>query len=300
MADRRLRRRLRARLLPPLARLLAASFGLLSYTAAQRLGAGIGLLAWHLARRDRRRSLDHLTIAFPEESAARRRAIARASFRHLGITLGESLRYLYRDPREFEHRVRVEGWDEVEALRRAGRSLLLVTGHCGNWELLAVPITVRGLAVAAVARAADQPGLNDLIVELRRRYGTETVERGAPGSARQLLRVLRAGGALAMLIDQDVRVEGAWVPFFGRPAYTPLGAARFALRRGAAAVPMFIERLGDGTHLARFHPPLDLPADETAATALMTEAIEAHIRRVPEQWVWMHRRWRHQPPAPPD
>jgi KDO2-lipid IV(A) lauroyltransferase len=99
-----------------------------------------------------------------------------------------------------------------------------------------------------------------------------------------------------MLIDQDTRVEGVWVPFFGRPAFTPVGAAKISLRMGAATVPTFIERLDDGTHLARFLPPLDLPDDETEATALMTRSIEDQVRRRPEQWVWMHRRWRRQPP----
>ena len=149
--------------------------------------------------------------------------------------------------------------------------------------------------MAVVARALEETGLNELLLGFRRRFGTATLERGAPGAARRLLRVLRAGGSLGMLIDQDTRVEGVWVPFFGRPAFTPVGAAKIALRQGAAVVPAFIERLADGTHLARFHPPLDLPADEVEATALMTRAIEEQIRRVPEQWVWMHRRWRRQP-----
>ena len=98
-----------------------------------------------------------------------------------------------------------------------------------------------------------------------------------------------------MLIDQDTKVEGVWVPFFGRPAFTPVGAAKIALKQRAAVVPVFIERLPDGEHLARYHPPLDLPDDPQAATALMTAKIEEQIRRHPEQWVWMHRRWRRQP-----
>jgi len=108
---------------------------------------------------------------------------------------------------------------------------------------------------------------------------------------------LRGGGALALLIDQDIDTEGAWVPFFGRAAFTPLAAAHLALRLDAAVVPVFAERLDDGDHLLRFLPPLQLPADPTAATAAMTAMIEAQIRRRPEQWVWMHRRWRRRPPG---
>lgn len=98
-----------------------------------------------------------------------------------------------------------------------------------------------------------------------------------------------------MLIDQDTKVDGVWVPFFGRPAFTPVGAAELALRQKAIVLPFFIERKADGDHLLRFLPPLDLPDDPREATALMTRAIEEQVRRRPEQWVWMHRRWRRQP-----
>jgi KDO2-lipid IV(A) lauroyltransferase len=221
------------------------------------------------------------------------------------MNLAEDLHLLSRGCDDVARYVEVEGWERVEALRAgraegaqggAGRGVLIVTGHCGNWELLAAAINCRGLGMRVVARALDEPELQDLLVAFRRRFGSESIERGRPGAARELLRALREG-ALGMLIDQDTRVDGVWVPFFGRPAYTPVGAAKVALRPGVAAVPTFIERRPDGTHLARFLPPLDLPPDETEATAAMTRAIEAQIRRRPEQWVWMHRRWRRQPPA---
>jgi KDO2-lipid IV(A) lauroyltransferase len=292
-----LRRRLRGVLLAPLLAFLTALFARLPWAAAQRLGAALGGLAWIAGRRDRRRTLDHLALAFPERADRERRALARASFRHHGTTLGECLHLLGRDCADVGRRVVVEGWEVVEALRAAGRPILVLTGHCGNWELLAALINCRGLGMAVVARSLADAGLNELVVGLRRRFGTETLERAAPGAARRLLRVLREGGALGMLIDQDTRVEGVWVPFFGRPAFTPVGAARIALRQGAAVVPAFIERLPDGRHHARFHPPLDLPPDEVASTAAMTAAIEAQVRRRPEQWVWMHRRWRRAPPA---
>lgn len=98
-----------------------------------------------------------------------------------------------------------------------------------------------------------------------------------------------------MLIDQDTKVDGVWVPFFGRPAFTPVGAAKIALRQKTEVIPTFVERRPDGSHLVRIHPPLDLPEDPREATAVMTRAIEEQVRRQPEQWVWMHRRWRRQP-----
>jgi KDO2-lipid IV(A) lauroyltransferase len=289
-------RRLRARAAHAVLRALAPPLGRLSLPAVQRVGRLFGRLGWWFGRRDRRRALEHLALAFPERPAAERRALARAAFRHQGMNLAEDLHLLSRGCADVARYVETEGWERVAALRAAGTGVLIVTGHCGNWELLAAAINCRGLGMRVVARALDEPELQDLLVAFRRRFGSESIERGRPGAARELLRALREG-ALGMLIDQDTRVEGVWVPFFGRPAYTPVGAAKVALRPGVAAVPAFVERRPDGTHLARFLPPLDLPPDETAATALMTQAIEAQIRRRPEQWVWMHRRWRRQPPG---
>jgi KDO2-lipid IV(A) lauroyltransferase len=125
----------------------------------------------------------------------------------------------------------------------------------------------------------------------------QTIARGAPGSARQMLATLRGGRALAILIDQDAPVDGVWVPFFGRPAYTPVAAHALATRFGAIVLPVFAERLASGQHRVVIHATLDLLPDPVASVGAMTAAIEAQIRRQPSQWVWMHRRWRRQPPG---
>ncbi len=274
---------------------LAALLRLLPLAAAQGLGGAVGRLGWYVARRDRRRALAHLAIAFPERSLAERTRLARACLLHLGRTLGEALWFFTRGCRELARHVEVEGLESVAAARADGRPAVFITGHCGNWELLAAAANCNGLGITVVTRGLDEAPLQELLGRLRGRFGSRTIERGERGAARELLRTLRGGGALGMLIDQDTKVDGVWVPFFGRPAYTPVGAARIALHQGTVVIPTFIERRPDGSHLARFLPPLDLPADEVAATALMTRAIEEQIRRVPEQWVWMHRRWRRQP-----
>ena len=290
--------RYRPALLRALVRGLSAVLGRLSWRGAQRAGRALGALGWVVAGRDRRRAFDHLALAFPELPDRDRRRLARACFRHHGTSLGECLHLMRRDCAAVAAHVEVHGWEEVERLRKADRPILILTGHCGNWELLAALINCRGLGMAVVAREVEEKGLQQLLAGLRERFGTRTIVRGAEGAARQLLGALRRGGALGMLIDQDTKVEGVWVPFFGRPAFTPVGAAKIALRQKAAVVPTFIERRDDGTHLARFHPPLELPDDPTEATALMTARIEEQVRKRPEQWVWMHRRWRRQP-APP-
>ncbi|MFP3939941.1 MAG: lysophospholipid acyltransferase family protein [Thermoanaerobaculia bacterium] len=284
----------RAQVIAVATRFLAAFFRLLPWRAAQAVGRPLGRLAWRFSRRDRYRMMKHLAVAFPERSPAELERLCRACYAHLGTTATEVLWLFTRDCRAVLRLTETEGLERVLALRASGRPILFVTGHCGNWELLAARINCSGLGMTVVVRALDEPPLQRLVESFRARFGTRAVERGEAGAARLLLRSLR-GGALGMLIDQDTRVDGVWVPFFGRPAYTPVGAARLALRRDAAVIPIFIERRRDGSHLARFEPPLELPDDEMEATALMTRAIEEQIRRVPEQWVWMHRRWRRQP-----
>ncbi len=281
-------------------RLLTSTLGRLPWPAAQRFGRAIGSLGWHLSRRDRRRTLDHLAFAYPEMPEPERRRLGRDCFRHHGATLGECLHLFHRDCDFVRSVVEMRGWEEVETARRESRPILILTGHCGNWELLAAVINCHGMGMAVVARPLDEPDQQRMLAGLRQRFGTSTIARGSEGAARQLLGTLRRGGALGMLIDQDTKVDGVWVPFFGRPAFTPVGAAKIALRSNAAVIPTFIERRSDGRHLAVFHPPLVLPDDPTAATALMTATIEKQVRRRPEQWVWMHRRWRRQPnPLPP-
>jgi Kdo2-lipid IVA lauroyltransferase/acyltransferase len=300
---RRKKSRFQAKLEPALLnaglRLLTSTLGRLSWPAAQRAGRAIGAAAWRLSRRDRRRTLDHLALAFPGMPDSQRRALGRDCFRHHGVTLGECLHLFHRDCGFVQSVVEVMGWEEVERAREEDRPILILTGHCGNWELLAAAINCRGLGMAVVARPLDEPDQQRMLAGLRQRFGTRTIARGSEGAARQLLGTLRRGGALGMLIDQDTKVDGVWVPFFGRPAFTPVAAAKIALRQNAAVIPTFIERLPDGRHLATFHPVLDLPDDPTAATAMMTARIEAQVRRHPEQWVWMHRRWRRQPESRP-
>jgi KDO2-lipid IV(A) lauroyltransferase len=286
---------LRSGLLTGLGRLLDLFFSRLSWHRSQRLGRSFGRVAWRLARRDRKRTLDHLAFAFPELSNGERDSLAERCFAHLGTVLGECLYLRHCPPAELSRHVELSGWEHVEAARAQRRPVVIVTGHCGNWELLAAILNARHLGMLVVAREIDEPGLQTMLLDLRARFGTRTIVRGTPGAARALLGALRGAGALGMLIDQDTKVDGVFVEFFGKPAWTPVGAAELALRFDAAVLPTFIERRPDGSHRAAIHPELALPTDPTAATALMTAAIEAQVRSHPEQWVWLHRRWRRRP-----
>lgn len=283
-------------MLPGLVRLLAFLLGVVPRRAALAFGRAVGRLGWRISGRDRNRALDHLSLALPELSEPERRRIARESFLYQGMNAAELLHLLRRGSDGILAQIEVQGWENVEAARTTRRPILILTGHCGNWELIAVALSHGGLPPAAIARPADDPRIQDLIVSIRRRLGTTTIARGTRGAARQILEVLRSGGAIAMLIDQDTKVDGVWVPFFGRPAFTPVGPAELAIKQDMRVIPSFIERRPDGGHLVRFLPVLPLPKDPQEATALMTAEIEEQVRRRPEQWVWWHKRWRRQPP----
>ncbi len=294
--NRRRFRRVRAWLLGPIVACVRLVGRLCTWRGAQRLGSWCGSFAWRISGVNRRRALAHLKVAFPELSKSECERLARDSFRHQVMNASELLHLISRGAEPLYDLVDVEGWEHVEAALESGRPLLLVTGHCGNWELLPTAFHRRGIPMAAVVRAAKDAALEELLTSLRATFGTRLIHRGEKESVRHLLGVLRGGTALILLVDQDFQTEGVWVPFFGRLAHTPVGAARLAIRRKAVAVPAFMERLEDGRHLSRFGPPLELPDDPAEATAVMTRAVEDQIRRVPAQWVWSHRRWRRRPP----
>ncbi len=289
------RRRLRAPVLHGLVRLLVAIMSRLGWRTAQRFGRWLGSLYWTIIPRDRRRVLRHLEVAFPELAADERERLGRACLRHNATSFAELLHLRGHPAEEALRHIETVGHEHLHAARAGDRPVLILTGHCGNWELMSAGLNAHGAAVTAIARQIKEQELHEMMKEMRAHFGTDTIVRGAPRSARKLLKALRGGGSLCLLIDQDTRVDGVWVPFFDQPAYTPVGAAEIALRHDAVVLPCFIQRLDSGHHRVEIHEPLELPDDPVEATATMTRAIEEQIRRVPEQWVWMHRRWRRQP-----
>lgn len=262
--------------------------------AGQFLGRALGRLAWHVVRRERRKALAHFAVAFPDWSDDQRRAAIRAMFRHLGMSVFElawlpNLNTALRDKT-----TDVEGIERVLELLDSGRGVICMTAHCGNWEWLAYVMGSYGRPVYVLQRERDAPEMNDYITNLRAKSGVRTIDRGSATSARDMIQAIRRGGMIAFVIDQNIRTENVKVPFFGKPALTPIGPARFAVRTEAAVVPAVIERLPDGRHHARFLEPIFCKRDDdpVALTAHLTNIVEEQIRRVPEQWVWMHDRWR--------
>jgi len=265
------------------------------------LGRLLGALAFALLRGERRKALASLAVAFPEAREAEKLAIVRGMFVHLARSALE-LAVAHKLQPDLERRVQMP--PEVLATYRAaidqGRGVILVTGHVGNWELLGQRLA-RVHPISAIAKEANEPRLNALVERLRMVGNLRTIWRGGAGAARQMLGVVKAGEVLALLIDQDTKVQGVFVPFFGKAAFTPRAAAALALRGRTPVVAGFIHRAPDGTHRVSAQAiPLPEGNGEDAVVALtasMTLAIEASVRAAPTEWVWMHQRWKTRPDA---
>jgi len=296
---KRLRRALRSRIIAGLLRLVA----LIPLGPALRLGGAGGALAYRLFGKTRRLALEHLALAFPEKTEAERRDVARRMFVHLGWSAMEVTSIAsYQD--------RLTGYireRDPEVLRAAvakGKGIVFVTGHLGNWELMARLVAKVGAPVSAVAKRGGDQRLMGLIEQWRKEGGVTTLWREDPSTARALLKVFKEGRVLGILVDQDTKVQGVWVPFFGRLAYTPRAPADLALRSGA---PILVgtshrptERPGDGlvfevTEVPYDPAPADREAEALRITAACQKVMEDAIRRHPADWVWMHERWKSQP-----
>jgi KDO2-lipid IV(A) lauroyltransferase len=265
------------------------------------LGSSLGRLGYHLAARDRKKALKNLALAYGnslDEKAIKK--IAKGCFRHFGITLFEVMKIPALTPEKIEKKVKFKGREIIEEAISSGRGVIIATGHIGNWELMGAAASKTGITMNVIARKVNDSRLNDLLVEFRKKSGIKTILREAPDSARKILRSLRSSEMLALLIDQDTRVDGEFVPFFGKLAHTPTGAAALAHKTGALFAAAAARRVGIGRHeivieeirindeIAKDHAIIE-------ATAKATELFEEWIRQDPEQWPWFHERWKTRP-----
>jgi KDO2-lipid IV(A) lauroyltransferase len=263
----------------------------------QFLGRGHGRLAYHVARRERKKALRNIAIAFPEWTEEKRVETIRAMFRHFGMSLFEIAWLPNMDAKRRDELTDVEGMQPLLELMDAGRGVVVFTAHCGNWEWMSYTVGLFGRPTTVLQRERDAPEMNRYITELRARSGVRTIDRGSAAAGRELIQSLRRGGILAFLIDQNLRTESVQVPFFGRNALTPIGPAKLAVRTESVVVDILVERLPSGRHRLKVGEPFAVTRgdDPVALTERMTRIIEAQVRRVPEQWVWVHDRWRDRP-----
>jgi Kdo2-lipid IVA lauroyltransferase/acyltransferase len=272
---------------------------LMPWAVVRALGALLGLTFYALDRVHRRVADTNLAMAFPARTAAERRRITCTMFVHFGRLLFELLRFSTLDPDAMRRRIEFEGEERARAAYAQGKGVLFVTGHFGYWEIHAIGHGLALEPIGVLARALDNPMLNELLEQVRSKTGNFVIYR--QGAVRRVLRALAAGQGVALLIDQHMHSPDAiYVDFFERPAATTSMLAALALRTGAPVVPVFALPLPGGRFRLIYEHPVP-PPDRDAPDAIReftqrsTDVLEMYVRRHPSLWLWMHRRWRDAP-----
>lgn len=270
---------------------------------ARAIGAAIGSIAFRGLGRLRRVGLRNLELAFPEKTAADREAILRSEYRNLGLLLAEFCKMPGYTPEGASLFIRYEGLDNYRKARERGKGILVLTGHLGAWELSSFYHSLMGMPMGMVIRRLDNPLVDAFVNRIRCLHGNRVIHKD--DFARGLIASMRAGETVGILMDTNMTPpQGVFVPYFGVMACTASGMARIAAKTGAAVLPGFLlweesEQkyvLHFGEELTVVHTE-DAEQDALANTATFTASIEAYVRRYPEQWLWMHRRWKTRPPG---
>jgi len=268
----------------------------LPMSAVRAGGRAIGRLAYLADRSRRRIALENLATAFPGRSVRERKALARSMFAHFGSLLFELVKFGTYSREQMLEASDVEGAERVRQAHARGRGVLFCTGHFGYWEIFALGHPLRVEPISLVARPLDNPYLHRLLEDLRTSTGNTVTYR--QGAVRRMLRDLTAGRGIAVLIDQHLHSSDAvYVGFFRRPAATTSALAALALRTGAPVIPVFSLPLPNGRYRFIYEHPVDPPRADTPDavrefTQRCTDVLEMYVRRYPDLWLWMHRRWR--------
>ena len=287
---------------------LIGMFRLLPMEVARALAKVVGTLAWLIDARHRRVAVGNLDLAYGDEMTTReKRSLVRRVFQHFAMVIPEAVKAPQLITEDTIGKY-VEFGDTTatdEAIAQKGGALF-VTGHLGNWELLGMYASLRGYEMTSIARPLDNPLLDRLTVSYRERYGQKIVPKD--GALRAVVKVMKRGGLLGFVADQNARTDHVFVEFFGRPAATVGSIATLALRSGLPICFGFCVR-EDKRFRYRIisGEPIwpessgDMEADILRITQAFTTRIESYVRQYPDQWLWLHRRWKTQPsPATDD
>jgi KDO2-lipid IV(A) lauroyltransferase len=277
--------------------------GILPRPFARALAIAISQLVYLFHVRLRQVGMRNLEMVFPEKSEKERKRILRAEFTSLGRQLAELCQFPRYTPENIDEVVVYEQLENYERAYARGKGVLFLTAHFGGWELSAFAHSLHGHRVNIVMRPMDNPYLDGLLQSYRTMHGNKVVPKD--DFVRGLLGAMKAGETVGILMDTNMTPpQGVFVDFFGIPACTASGLARIALRTDAAVVPGFTiwdESLRK--YRLRFDPALelvrtgDLEADIITNTQKFTQVIEEYVRKYPEQWLWVHRRWKTRPPG---
>jgi KDO2-lipid IV(A) lauroyltransferase len=265
---------------------------------ALSIGVYLATAIFWFSHRQKDRACKHLKQSLGIEYPAAEQLVRR-SFRNTGKNLMEFMQLPRMSPETIHQLVTFEGREHIDRALDQGRGAIILTAHFGNWELLGASILANGYTIRGITRQLRSKRLDAIVSSYREKVGWQGIDRDR--SIREVLRCLKRNELIAILADVDTRTQGIFVDFFGRPAYTPYSPVAFALKTGAAILPTFIVRQPDNSHRAIIEAPLPLQQsgekeeDLLVNTQQFTKVIESYIRRYPEQWIWMHERWKTQP-----
>jgi KDO2-lipid IV(A) lauroyltransferase len=265
------------------------------------VGGFLGKLAYLIIRDARRKTLFNLKLAFPEKRDERElRQLGSRVFENLGKNVVDAIRLKNMKWEDVDRIVEIEGLDYFDDAYKQGRGVIALTGHIGNFELLAAWFSLKGYKVSVIGRELYDPRLDRLLLENRRKVGMENIPTSA--GVKPILKALKSGKALGVLGDQDSsRVRGVFVEFFGRPARTPVGPILLPFKTDSPIIPMAIVRLNRNRYKIFVKPEVklsfsdDREKDITDVTQRCTQVLESIIREYPDQWLWMHDRWKSKP-----
>ena len=285
----------RFRLEAALVRGVAAVVRVLPVPTVRAAGAALGRFVFLLDGFHRRLALTNIARALPAKPVEERRLVIRRVFEHFGSVLLELIKIGTLTETEILERVECEGEERVWQAHAKGRGVLLFTGHFGYWEVHAIALALRIRPIAVMARPLDNPRLHAMLERIRTRTGNSVIYR--QGAIRKVLRELAANRGVAILIDQHLHTDAVHVDFFSRPAATTSALAALALRTGAPVIPAFALPLPNGRYRLVYEHAVEPPASDSPDavrefTQRCTDVLEMYIRRHPDLWLWMHRRWR--------
>ena len=282
-----------------LAGILLASFKAIPLSLRRGLFIGLSTLFYHLVSRQRMIALYNLRRAFPEKSDEEITKIALGVYRNMAIVAAEFFDLPELTKEKLGKIMEVEGLENCEKALAKGRGVLLFGAHFGNWELEAVAVSLLVKPAVVIYRLLDSPLLETLVSRVRSATGNLPIPK--ENSMRLMLRTLKKNGIIGILIDQNTAwYEGVFVNYFNRPVCTTNGIALLALHSGAPVLPAYLIRLPDGRYRLVFEPEMEIidtgnrEKDVIANTQLFTNVIEKTVRRYPEQWLWVHQRWKTQ------
>lgn len=270
-----------------------------------QIGRVIGRLGFYLDKKHRDIAIRNLTTAFGDTKTANELyVLAKKAFENLGMNSMEFCRLPWLTEKNLARYIECDGFENFKKAYDKGQGVIFLTGHFGNWELMAIFYALRGYPVDIVVRDLDNPVVDEFIRWVRTRAGNRTISKGR--SMRELMRVLSKGGIVGVLLDQNVTwSEGVFVNFFNQLACTNKGTALLALASNAAVVPTFIvrERKGHriiiGEEITLVNTG-DRANDQLNNTAIFTRVIEDFVKKYPEQWFWLHQRWKSRPENDPN